>query len=275
MLRHTFVHLPGVGHQAERALWRQGCHTWDDYLSAPKEFRIGSADRGQVTELLHRSVEALENREHQFFARWLGAREAWRAWEDFRDSCIYLDIETDGRAGGDSVTCVGLYDGNTFRCLIAGEDLAVFADAITYYSYIVTFFGTGFDIPVLQKAFPHVMFDHIHLDLCHVMKRLGMQGGLKRIEYDLGITRCDETRGLTGRDAVRLWRRHLYGDESALPILVAYNREDVVNLAKIAQIAYDRLRIQTSLDDELGKFPKRALRKGEPSLFDVVVEHGP
>ena len=34
MLRHTFIHLPGVGAHRERQLWEQGILDWDRFLAA-------------------------------------------------------------------------------------------------------------------------------------------------------------------------------------------------------------------------------------------------
>lgn len=239
MLRRTFLHVPGLGASTERNLWDQGCLTWDHYLAEPKAYKVGTADPGLVKETLLRSVEAVERQQHQFFRDALGTRLAWRAWPEFRESCAYLDIETDGGFGGDSVTCVGLYDGRDFRCLIKDDDLGQFPDILSKYGMVVTFFGLGFDVPMLQRAFPYLNFDQIHLDLCPTLKRLGYRGGLKKIEREFGIDR-GLTDGLDGRDAIRLWRSYLRGDASALELLVAYNRQDVVNLETLAQIAYDK-----------------------------------
>jgi uncharacterized protein YprB with RNaseH-like and TPR domain len=137
---------------------------------------------------------------------------------------------------------VGLYDGADFKCLINGIDLEEFPSVIARYNVIVTFFGSGFDLPMLKKAFPEVEFDHIHIDLCHTLKRLGFRGGLKKIEKQLGIARGANTDGLNGWDAVRLWREYQSGRESSLDTLVEYNREDVVNLETLAEVAFDRLR---------------------------------
>lgn len=241
MLRQTFIHLPGVGPAVERALWRQGCDTWETYLAYPGEFRGEGFGRDSLREGLLRSEVALDAGEHQFFSHGLGLRESWRAWPEFRDRCVYLDIETDGGRSGDSVTMVGLYDGE-FQALIKGDGLHAFPDVISNYGMIVTFFGSGFDIPVLQNKFPHVPFDHLHLDLCPTFRRLGVGGGLKKIEKLFEIAREDETDGLTGWDAVKLWRRwKTFHDSDALRTLVAYNREDVVNLEILAGILYERM----------------------------------
>lgn len=173
-------------------------------------------------------------------------KEAWRAFPQFRSSCVYLDIETDGTQGSNSVTTIGLYDGKDYQCLVKGIDLENFRDIISHYSMIVTFFGAGFDLPVLQKRFLGLRFDQIHIDLCPVLKQVGFRGGLKSIERELGIQRSEQTAGLTGRDAIFLWRRFTnLRDDRALETLIAYNREDVVNLERLAEVAYAALRTQT------------------------------
>ena len=242
MLEKTFVHIPGVGVQTERALWEAGCHTWADLAGGLDRFSCGTALREEVALSLDRSREALDGGDHQFFARRLGMGDAWRAWPDFRERCVYLDIETDGGRTGDAITTIGLYDGDGFTGLVRDVDLGNFPDIISQYSMIVTFFGSGFDLPMLQKRFRTVRFDQIHLDLCPTLRRLGMRGGLKSIEKQLGLARGDDTDGLTGMDAIRLWRRHQRGDGSALETLLAYNREDVVNLETLAEHAYSRLK---------------------------------
>ena len=87
--------------------------------------------------------------------------------------------------------------------------------------------------------------DQIHLDLCPLLKSLEIRGGLKKIEKRFGIERSEETEGLTGFDAVKLWRDHMRGRPGSLDRLIAYNREDVVNPEPLMQIAYDRLRAAT------------------------------
>jgi uncharacterized protein len=230
-----------VGPKTERSLWSQGCHDWDCLLDGLDGFSIGSASKAMARNEVLRSKAALDQGVHQYFHKRLKARHTWRAWPSFRHCCVYLDIETDGGVHEDCITTIGLYDGADFRCLVRGEDLESFRDEISRYSMIVTFFGTGFDLPVLQRRFPGVVLDHIHLDLCSTFRLIGVRGGLKRIEQTFGIERSPETQGLSGYDAVQLWRSYLRGKDSDLERLIAYNREDVVNLEPLAQIAYSRL----------------------------------
>ena len=262
MLQRTFIHVPGLGAHTEKSLWQQGCTSWSKYLSDPEGYNVGGSSRQQLTTTLESSHRALTDRNHQYFSRSLGAKESWRAWREFKTSCVYLDIETDGGASGSNVTCVGLYDGTAFRCLVKDQDLSYFPDIISHYGMIVTFFGTGFDIPMLMRSFPGFHFDHIHLDLCHTLKRLGFRGGLKKIERQLGISRGEDTVGLNGQDAIRLWREYLRGHDRSLEQLIAYNRDDVVNLETLAELAYTRLEAQT-----LTEAGVRHLLEGQESLF--------
>lgn len=245
MLRQTFSHIPGLGGHTERSLWKQGCLDWQTYLDDPSRFEVAGAGKEVVRRGCEEAVQAFDAGHHQYFSKALGTRESWRAWPEFKDRAVYLDIETDGGQSGDSITTVGMYDGNRFICLVKDQDLGEFPNIISNYSMIVTFFGAGFDIPMLKRAFPVVPFDQIHLDLCYAFKKVGVRGGLKKIEKQMGIARGDDTDGLTGLDAIRLWRQYQYGDESALRTLIEYNKEDVVNLEVLAGICYSRLRAAT------------------------------
>ena len=134
-------------------------------------------------------------------------------------------------------------DGET-TTLVAGEDLTArrvreqFAEA----SLLATFNGARFDVPFLEASFG-LDVDTPHLDLMYPAKRIGLSGGLKPIETELGIDR--DRPDLSGRDAVRLWREHERGDEAALETLVSYNREDTENLRTLADVVCD------ALDDEV------------------------
>jgi uncharacterized protein YprB with RNaseH-like and TPR domain len=242
VLSQTFRHVPGLGGLTERSLWQQGCTSWQTYLDNPKEFRTGKVSQDEMRQYLESSVQALDEKNHQYFNKVLGAKNTWRAWPEFKDTAVYLDIETDGGQSGESITMVGLYDGKEFSCLVKDDNLGSFPDVISNYGMIITFFGAGFDIPMLKKGFPSVRFDQIHIDLCFALKQVGIRGGLKKIEKQMGIARSDETDGLSGLDAIYLWRRFLRGEDEALKTLIAYNEEDVVNLEVLAQIAYDRLK---------------------------------
>ncbi|MEQ1935212.1 MAG: ribonuclease H-like domain-containing protein [Fimbriimonadaceae bacterium] len=232
----------------ERTLWEQGAHSWDDFLLNPRSFRTGSASRDSVVREIEKSRNALLSGVHQHFTSKLRQRHAWRALDAFEGATAYLDIETDGTAQPDNITMIGIGDDSGFHCFVKDENLESFRDAISRYSVIVTFFGTGFDIPVIQKQFGHLNIDQIHVDLCPLFRGLGVRGGLKKIEKQFGIQRSDETDGLTGYDAVLLWRKHLRGHSGVLERLISYNREDCMNMIPLAQHALKMMRSHIRMD---------------------------
>lgn len=242
MLTKTFYHFPGSSVLLEKSLWKQGCKDWFDFLLRPDRFQLGSLDYKAWLNPIQQSLQAYHEKDALYFDRVLGPHQAWRAWKDYRDSCVYLDIETNGSRGPGAVTVVGLYDGADFKCLIRDKDLHHLQELLSKYQMVVTFHGYGFDIPVLKNEFSGIVFPPIHLDLCPTLRQIGLKGGLKKIEEQLGLNRSQDTTGLTGYDAVRLWRSYLYsGNQRALDTLVAYNKEDVVNLEVLAEYAYEQL----------------------------------
>src|SRR5207249_1292873 len=87
-----------------------------------------------------------------------------------------------------------------------------------------------------------LVLDQPHIDLCFLARRLGLRGGLKRIEPIAGVERPGPLQGLDGWDAVRLWNRWRYGhDAAALELLLAYNEADAMNLQPLADFLYDQL----------------------------------
>jgi uncharacterized protein YprB with RNaseH-like and TPR domain len=77
-----------------------------------------------------------------------------------------------------------------------------------------------------------------HFDLCFAASRLGLRGGLKQIEREMGIERDPALRGLDGWDAVRLWSQWRRGDRRALDLLLAYNAADTENLVPLTELLY-------------------------------------
>ena len=242
MLRQTFLHVPGVGYRTEERLWRSGVESWEDVAGARGE-SLPRHLRSVLEEEIGRSEDALCRGKYRYFAVRLPLREHWRAWPEFRAAVGFLDIETTGLdLGRDAVTVVGLYDGRRTRSFVKDVNLEDLPAALEEVRLLVTFNGSRFDVPFLRRAFPRMRLDQLHLDLMNPLHRLGFWGGLKKIERRLGIERSDETAGMSGFDAVRLWAEYESGNDDALDTLIAYNREDVVTLEPLAEFAYGSLR---------------------------------
>lgn len=238
MLRNTFVHIPGIGAKTEERLWEVGITDWDAFGSAGHN-GLSSARKAFIHSCLDESEEHLRCGEPGFFAKWLHPRFHWRMFAEFRHVTAYLDIETTGMSATyDSVTVIGLYDGDSVLCYVKDQNLDDFRDQINKYKVIVTYNGKCFDIPFIRKAMG-LSIDHAHIDLRFVLAGLGYSGGLKGCERQAGISR-GEVAGLDGYDAVLLWNLYrMTGDASTLETLLAYNIQDVVNLETLMVTAYN------------------------------------
>lgn len=244
MLRSTFLFLRGIGESTERGLWAQGIRTWEDFLATPHIPGIPSARKSgydQEVETAHRELLAGNAR---YFASLLKPREHWRLFESFRSKTAFLDIETTGGSVTEgAITLVGLYGSGGMKTFIHGESLSEehLAAELASYDMLVTFYGSGFDLPFLKRQFPTLKLDHAHFDLCFASRRLGYRGGLKQLERDFGLIRPSAIRGLNGWDAVELWRAWQAGDAAARDRLIAYNAADTQNLKMLAEHLYDQL----------------------------------
>jgi uncharacterized protein len=244
MLTSTFLHAQGIGPTTERRLWEAGYRTWQDALSAgPKELPLTAAQRALLLPTLEASMTALEQDDWKYFAETMPSSEHWRAAPQFMERIGFLDIETNGGFGADDITIIGVYDGYESRIYVKDRDLEEFEAATERVALWVTFFGTGFDLPFLRRRFPNLPLNQMHIDLCSAMRRIGYKGGLKRIEEKIGVARPPEVSGMSGFDAVRLWRQYRRrNDEDALNLLIAYNRAVIENLQLLLAFAYPRLR---------------------------------
>lgn len=244
MLTATFQHAQGIGAVTERRLWEAGILSWEAALgAAPGALPLTAAQKTLLLPTVEASVAALTRGDFRYFAQMLPPREHWRAAPQFMDRVGFLDIETNGGFRPDDITIIGVYDGDESRLYVKGQDLDEFARDASRYALWVTYFGTGFDVPFLRRRFPALAFDQLHIDLCPALRRLGYKGGLKYVEQQIGVHRAPELDGLSGFDAVRLWRQwRRYRDRDALDLLLAYNRADIENLSLLLAFAYGRLK---------------------------------
>ena len=158
----------------------------------------------------------------------------------------YIDIETTGvDPEADALTVIGiafeqeeelrlvhLYEATLTRKGL----LAALAGVGSLYSWN----GLRFDLPFIAARLEVNLAESFrHCDLKQRCRQCGLFGGLKGVERHLGIGRL--TAGMNGRDAVRLWNEYRSrGSAAALDRLLAYNAEDVRNLAHIRR----RLRVE-------------------------------
>ena len=214
------------------------------FLNRPVIPTISSTRKSWYDETLAAAQSHLAAGRADFFATCLKSREHWRLFETFRHRTLFLDIETTGMSAREGqVTVVGLYRHGRMSSLVRGENLTEenLQAEIDQSDLLITFFGSGFDVPFLQTAFPRLNFQKAHFDLCFAARRLGLQGGLKFIERELQIERDSSLDGLDGWDAVRLWQQWRGGDEAALDLLLRYNAADTKNLEPLADLIFEKM----------------------------------
>ena len=269
MLRHTFLHLHGVGPATERALWEAGVTTWEQFGESP--FLPGRVRnrRRELTDALRECDVRLKNSDAAYFSACFPTRERWRLYPEFRHNTAFLDIETTGLSPYYcQITMVGILDADGYSAYVQGENLEDLRAALEKYDMVVTFNGTTFDLPFIEHFFGRVFMGMAHLDLRMPLRQLGHRGGLKAIERKLGVGRASELSDLSGFDAVLLWRMWEGGDAGARKTLVRYNAEDVASLVPLADLAYMGLAALLPVEHE----PLAPLRRPDLDLdYDVDV----
>jgi uncharacterized protein len=242
VLRSTFLHLPGVGAATEAQLWRAGVRDWADLRHLAELPGVPPDRRAAIDRMLDESEGALRDRKVEWFARRLPFVERWRLFPEFREVTAFLDIETTALSPQDGiVTVVGVHGGGATRAFIAYDDLEELPAYLQKFGLIVTFNGALFDLPFLEARFPFIRFPPAHIDLRFLLRRLGITGGLKRIEQELGLGTRAGVEGIAGLDAVRLWEEARRGVPGSLTKLVDYNRADAVNLEPLLDFAVREL----------------------------------
>jgi uncharacterized protein len=228
MLQNTFCHIAGISVQAEQRLWAKGLMAWE---------HITATD---IVDAIAQSQQRLALKDVAYFAQRLPGNQLWRLFPEFRQGIVYLDIETTGlQAAQDHITSIALYDGQQIKTYVHGINLPQFVADIQNYAILVTYNGACFDIPFIQRYFG-IVLSQVHIDLRYVLHSLGIKGGLKGCEIQLGLDRGDLT-GVNGYLAILLWREYQRRqDHAALETLLAYNVQDVLSLEILLIHAYNR-----------------------------------
>ncbi|MDD4749075.1 MAG: ribonuclease H-like domain-containing protein [Methanosarcinaceae archaeon] len=239
MLTNTYIHIQGVGKTLEQKIWASGVQNWKNFREMQENIPISPAKKTRILKGIKESSERLKARDYCYFSQKLPSAEHWRTYPKFSDSMAFVDIETTGLSPNrDCVTVVGIYDGKEAKTFVKGINLDEIVDEFAKYRLLVSFNGARFDLPFIKAEYPEIEFDQLHIDLMYPLRRLGYRGGLKNIEKLLGITRSESTDGMSGFEAVRLWKKYEKGDRKALELLLEYNKEDIVNLKTIIEMTY-------------------------------------
>ncbi|PIY60178.1 exonuclease [Candidatus Woesearchaeota archaeon CG_4_10_14_0_8_um_filter_47_5] len=247
MIRRSFIFLDRFSHRKEQNLWKSGITSWDAFLTTETVCGIASHKKPYFDRQILTAQKHLYLGDAAYFALLLPSSEHWRLFDFFKEDCVFLDIETTGPPRRPIITVVGLFDGIDTKIMVKGInlDFTYLRNYLLRFKLLVTFNGSCFDIPVLDTHLSGVIPPIPHIDLRFACHRTGLTGGLKYIERKLAIQRPSDVAELAGCDALTLWQRwQLSGNRKWLELLVRYNEEDTINLKKIAQVVYGRLRDQ-------------------------------
>jgi uncharacterized protein YprB with RNaseH-like and TPR domain len=185
------------------------------------------------------SIDNHAARNARFFAERLPANQHWRLYREFQTSCAFIDIETTGLGWPAEITPIALYDGRAVRHYVNGDNLDDFPTDVKDYRLLVTYNGKTFDVPFIEGRF-RIRLPQAHIDLRFVLHSLGLKGGLKGCERQLGLCRPG-LEDVDGFLAVELWWEYRRRKNvRALETLLAYNMRDAAVLHALMVHAYNQ-----------------------------------
>ena len=276
LITNTYQHISGIGPKKEALLWEEGLTDWQSALKNINYYAMPNSIREALKDELPKSIYNLNSKNYDYFLKKFPNQILYRLYPMFMDKTVFLDIETTGMKPAKSyVTVIGCYDGKDMQVFVHGKNERDFLDYIKNYSIVVTFNGSCFDIPFLERYF-NTKIKCAQIDLRFVLKDLGYTGGLKKIEKDVGIDRGDDMLGVNGYTAVLLlWNYYLdTKDETAIDSLIHYNLLDTIDLEYLLCLAYNKYaeKYKTSLLD-YKELPSVSKYKPNKKLIDYLHKH--
>jgi len=112
------MHIQGIGPKTEQRLWDSGFRDWDSF-SGNLPIPIPAGRKYFLEKGIEDSKRHLDGRNPAYFSNRLPSNQSWRFFPEFRDSAVYLDIETTGldRYFND-ITTIALYDGESIQIYV-------------------------------------------------------------------------------------------------------------------------------------------------------------
>jgi len=246
VIQNSFIFLERIKRGLEDKLWEQGIHSWDSFLEAKKIIGLSNVRKKYYERKILEARKQLYSFNSTYFKNKLPQSEYYRLYDFFKEDCIFLDIETTGLdPKNNDITLIGLFDGINTKTMIKGINfnLKTLKEELKNYKLIVTFNGSSFDVPFINKIYPNLLPNIPNFDVKSVTDRLNLKGGLKEIEKKLGIKRNKIIEKFYGGDALTLWKMYrATGDDYYLKLLVEYNEEDIINLKTVAEFCVEKLR---------------------------------
>ncbi len=231
MITRCYTFLPGVSSKTQSKIHGD----WSHFLQVKRVPGISIKRKLLYDRMLMEAIDAYKNRNSSYFVKAFPPSEHWRLWELFKDSALFLDIEIAKR---NDILVIGVSDGEYNKTLVKGFtlDKQELQNILSRCSLLITFNGSSFDIPILERFFGTTL-NIPHIDLKHLCAKVGLIGGLKEIEKQVGISRPTHLIG-SPTDA---WRAYIAsGDAEYLELIVEYNKWDCQSLYEIMKICYQK-----------------------------------
>ncbi|MHA1234313.1 MAG: ribonuclease H-like domain-containing protein [Promethearchaeota archaeon] len=259
-LFNSFTFVKGIGIKTETTLRELGIHCWNDVIKKQCPELFPKQKWYALWDGVNSAIEALKILDISQLTRLIPKIQQWKMIPNFIDRIAYLDIETTGLSPHYShITTIAVYDGTKVHDFVRGDNLHEFPAFISKFPAITTFYGKAFDIPFIKQEMG-IDFTQIHFDVCFLLRRLKIKGGLKKIEKRFGISR-GALEDLDGYSAVLLWKKFKQTKKiEYLETLLAYNNEDVINLEFLLHQAYNLLIEKEQVFTAPLEFPKKEIK---------------
>lgn len=273
-LNREFKLFPGIGKGNEKKLKKHQIYTWNDVLNAKNQPNLPQTIWDELKRNIQKIHTAISQANIYTIQNLIPSSYHWNLIPWVINNCkiAYLDIETTGLSPQTShITTIAVFDGQQVFDFIRHDNLEEFPAFIEQFPVIVTYYGKNFDLPFIRKEMG-VKFSQLHYDLCFLMRKVGLRGGLKSIEHQVGISR-KESEGITGFHAVQLWEKYReIGDSRYLETLLAYNNEDVINLEYLLILAYNKMVQKNFAQARLLQYPNKKIFNPYQSYAEILKE---
>ncbi len=258
-LFNSFTFVKGIGVKTEVMLRELGIYCWNDVIKKQCPELFPKQKWLAIWNGVNSAIKALKILDISQLTRLIPKMQHWKMIPNFIDRIAYLDIETTGLSPHYShITTIAVYDGTRVHDFVRGDNLDDFPAFISKFPAITTFYGKAFDIPFIKHEMG-IDFNQVHFDVCFLLRRLQIKGGLKKIEKRFGISR-GALEDLDGYSAVLLWNKFKQTNKKEyLETLLAYNNEDVINLEFLLHQAYNLLIKNEQIFTPPLKFPKKEI----------------